>query len=69
MGVRKFEIEWWGSISCAPFEIVIKNDVYVCWGKVNMVELELLDRKHRGWGAGQGHPPKRSRWRLVFANE
>ena len=53
--VRKLEIEWRGSISCAPFEMATQNDAYVCWGKVDNVELELdpLNQKCKG-GSGLG---------------
>jgi hypothetical protein len=38
-------IEHHRSISCAPLETAVYNQVYICWGKVNEVseELEPLD--------------------------
>src|ERR1700691_3663159 len=69
--VRKREIEHRGWISCAPLETAEENDVYECWGKVDMVDLELepLDRKRRRWERVWVILPKRSCWSSVFANE
>jgi hypothetical protein len=66
--VRKLEIECWGWISCAPLETAEENDVYECWGEVDMVNLELepLGRKCRGGGAGLGHPAKTKPLELRF---
>jgi hypothetical protein len=38
----------------------VENDVYMCWGEADKVELELepLDRKCETGGAGWGHPAK-----------
>jgi hypothetical protein len=60
-----------GFISCAPLDMANENNVYECWGEVNMVDLELewLDRKHRRGERVWVIPPKRSRWSSVFANE
>jgi hypothetical protein len=60
VGVRKHEIECRGRISCALTKMIMENDVYMCWGEADKVELELepLNRKCEKGGAGWGHPAK-----------
>jgi hypothetical protein len=69
--VRKREIKCWGWISCAPLETAEENDVYECWSKVDMVDLELepLDQKCRRWEWVWVILPKRSCWSSIFANK
>jgi len=40
--VRKHEIECQGWISCASVKTAVENDINVCWGRLDKVELELL---------------------------
>ena len=50
MAARKHEIECRGWISCATVKTAAENGIYVCWGRLDKVELELLllDRKCKG---------------------